>query len=95
MGNKYRITLILNNSKQSESAEDIMERISGYIVTFGGTILSKKNCGMRDFERCTKRDFRSGVYAQYEVTAGGKFNETLSNRLRLDRTVNRVLVERI
>jgi ribosomal protein S6 len=95
MQNKYKITLILQNNEQKESAEDVIDRIAGCMASLGGTVENKKNFGVREFERCVNRNFRSGTYAQYVVSAGKDFNAALCSRLRLDKTVNRVLVERI
>lgn len=94
MQKKYRITLILDNREQNESTEEIMGRISGYAELLGGTIEKSESLGVHEFQRCTNRQFRSGVYVQYIVHADGNFSGALNNRLRLDKSVNRALVEK-
>ncbi|MDR0428768.1 MAG: 30S ribosomal protein S6 [Puniceicoccales bacterium] len=95
MQRKYRITLIFDNREQKESVDDLMGRVAGYMESLGGVIDERNNLGLHSFERCVNRNFRSGTYAQYVVRAEGNFNGMLCNRLRLDRAINRVLVERI
>jgi ribosomal protein S6 len=75
--------------------EDVMGRISGYVEFLGGTVERATNLGVFDFQRYTNRQFRAGTYAQYFIEAEGNFNAEFNNRLRLDRSIDRTLIEKI
>jgi ribosomal protein S6 len=94
MRKKYKITFVLDNREQGESVEDIMGRISGYVEFLGGTVEEAKNLGVFDFQRYTNRQFRAGTYVQYLVEAEGNFNTEFNSRLRLDKSVDRALIEK-
>jgi ribosomal protein S6 len=92
---KYRITVIFDIREQAESPDDMRLRLCGVIGTLGATVDSEKSLGIREFSRCACKQFRSGAYAQYCVTAQHSFSGEFSNKMRLDKTVNRVLIERL
>ena len=94
MQNTYKITVIFETREQKESAEEMLQRLGTLMQGLGGTVESAKNLGVHDFARCTDRHFRSAPYAQYVVHAAGDFNGKLGSRLKLDKTVNRVLIEK-
>ncbi|MDR1456731.1 MAG: 30S ribosomal protein S6 [Puniceicoccales bacterium] len=94
MQKKYKVTLVLDNREQGESTEDIMGRISGYVEFLGGTVEKLTNLGVLDFQRYTNRQFRAGIYVQYVIQAEGNFNTEFNNRLRLDKSVDRALIEK-
>ncbi|MDR2677405.1 MAG: 30S ribosomal protein S6 [Puniceicoccales bacterium] len=95
MRKKYKVTFVLDNREQGESVEDIMGRISGYVEFLGGAVEKSTNLGVLDFQRYTNRQFRAGTYVQYLVEAEGNFNAEFRNRLRLDKAIDRALVEKI
>jgi ribosomal protein S6 len=95
MRKKYKVTFVLDNREQGESVEEIMGRISGYVEFLGGTVGEVKNLGVLDFQRYTNRQFRAGTYVQYLIEAEGNFNAEFRNRLRLDKSVDRALVEKV
>lgn len=72
-----------------------MGRIFGYVDLLGGVVEKAENLGVFDFQRSTNRQFRAGTYVQYFIEAEKNFNAEFNNRLRLDKSINRALIEKI
>jgi ribosomal protein S6 len=92
---EYRVTVIFDTREQKESPVDMLARIRELMESLGAAVTAADDLGVRSFQRCAKRKFREGSYATYLLSAGPSFGSDLIGRLRLDKTVNRTLVERI
>ncbi|MDR2576609.1 MAG: 30S ribosomal protein S6 [Puniceicoccales bacterium] len=92
---KYKITVIFDTREQEESPDEMRRRLGTLMATLGAKVEEDKSLGIRDFSRCASRKFQSGAYAQYLVSAPSSFNGEFSKRLRLDKTIDRALTERL
>ncbi|MDR3316480.1 MAG: 30S ribosomal protein S6 [Puniceicoccales bacterium] len=95
MSNRYRITLVFDTREQRESADDMRQRIGKMMESLGASVEASRSLGIFPFARCTSRKFTAGSYAQYELAAKGSFNGEFTAKLRLDKTVNCALIERL
>lgn len=95
MERDYRITVIFDSRDQQESGEEMLQRVAELMANLGARVDEAKYLGQKDFARCARRDFRSAGYGQYRLAAMGSFGDELKKRLRLDKTVDRLLIERI
>jgi ribosomal protein S6 len=91
----YRVTVILDTREQSESADDMGERLKGLLESVGAAVSKAEGLGIKEFARTRNRNFREGSYATFSISAPASFAVELLGRLRLDKTVNRTLIERI
>jgi ribosomal protein S6 len=90
---RYGITVIFDTRERDESPDDMRGRIGHTMETLGATVETAEDLGTRDFARRANRRFISGAYARYVVSASPSFGAELDGRLRLDKTVNRALIE--
>ncbi len=92
---KYRATAILDLRGREESAEDLAETLKGEIEALQGEIGEVSHLGTLDFARTPDRRFASGNYVQIEFSAAGLKPAALQDRVRLNKAIDRVLVERV
>ena len=88
----YRATFILDTRHNDESVDEIVTRITQTIGTFDGEVSKVHNLGIKDFERPTVRGFESAPYVQIDFSSDPDGPATLKEKLRLDKTVNRVVI---
>ena len=89
----YKATLILDNRGKEDSVEQIIEGVKKEIVAVQGEVTAVENLGRRDFARKTDDKFPAGVYVQMNFAAPAAAPSQLHERLRLNETVYRAVVE--
>jgi small subunit ribosomal protein S6 len=89
----YRASLILDLRGSVDAPETVIDRLKEVIKSIDCTVTEVENLGQKEFSRVVDRKFPSGLYVQFHfegpVTAPTAFRE----KLRLDRTVNRMLIQ--
>jgi small subunit ribosomal protein S6 len=89
----YKATFILDNRGKEDSVEQIIEGVKKEISAVQGDVTAVENFGRRDFSRKTDDKFPAGVYVQMNFSAPAAAPAQLHERLRLNATVYRALVE--
>ena len=89
----YKATFILDNRGKEDSVETIIEGVKKEIAAVQGDVTAVENIGRREFVRKTDDKFPAGVYVQVNFTAPAAAPAQLHERLRLNDTVYRALVE--
>lgn len=89
----YRATFILDTRGVEAPVEELTENYTKVIEEISGKVESVKNLGSKDFARKSANGLPSGIFVQYEFTAPATAPEELQEKVRLDRKVNRVMVE--
>ena len=89
----YKATLILDNRGKEDSVEQIIEGVKKEISAVHGEVTAVENLGRREFSRKTDDKFPAGVYVQVNFSAPAGAPAQLHERLRLNDTVYRALVE--
>ena len=89
----YKATLILDNRGKEDSVEQIIEGVKKEVTAVQGEVTAVENLGRRDFARKTDDKFPAGVYIQVNFSAPAAAPAQLHERLRLNATVYRALVE--
>ena len=89
----YKATFILDNRGKEDSVETIIESVKKEIAAVHGEVTAVENIGRREFIRKTDDKFPAGVYVQVNFTAPAAAPAQLHERLRLNDTVYRALVE--
>ena len=88
---KYTATFILDTRGYNEPVETLIEKIKGVIESVGGKVSSAENLGQKNFVRVTDRAFPAGIYVDFVYEGPSNINALIREKLRLDKTVDRVL----
>ena len=89
---KYKATFILDTRGYTEPVETLIEKIKGIIESADCKIDNVENLGQRTFSRTTDRAFPAGIYVDVSYEGPATGNAQIREKLRLDKTVNRILI---
>ncbi|HCJ12538.1 MAG: 30S ribosomal protein S6 [Verrucomicrobia bacterium GWF2_51_19] len=91
----YKASFILDTHNYNQPTETIIERLKTVITSIQGEILNVLDMGDKALSRVTKQKFTSGRYVQIDIKGPGSIPQVLKEKLRLDKTINRILIETI
>ena len=89
----YKATFILDNRGKEDSVDQIIEGVKKEIAAVQGDVTAVENIGRREFVRKTDDKFPGGVYVQVNFSAPAGAPAQLHERLRLNESVYRALVQ--
>lgn len=89
----YKATFILDNRGKEDSVDQIIEGVKKEIAAVQGDVTAVENIGRREFARKTDDKFPGGVYVQVAFSAPADAPAQLHERLRLNDSVYRALVQ--
>ncbi len=89
----YKATFILDNRGKEDSVEQIIEGVKKEIAAIQGDVTAVENVGRREFARKTDDKFPGGVYVHMNFSAPAGAPAQLHERLRLNESVYRALVQ--
>ena len=89
----YRATFILDNRGKEDSVDQIIEGVKKEIAAVQGDVTAVENIGRREFVRKTDDKFPAGVYVQVNFSAPAAAPAALHERLRLNESVYRAVVQ--
>jgi ribosomal protein S6 len=90
---KYAASFIVDMRCCTESVDDVIKKLSAIVTDFGGQVLGMENIGQKNFERVADKKFRSGIYLRMALEGEPTIVEWIRSKLRLDKTINRILIE--
>ncbi len=90
----YKATFILDNRGKEDSVDQLIEGLKKEIAAVQGDVTAVENLGRRDFARVTDVKLPAGVYIQVNFSAPADAAAQLHERVRLNDSVHRVLVEK-
>lgn len=90
---KYRVTMIYDLRNYSEPVETLIEKMKSLLETLGAKVEKVENLGVKDFVRITDRRLPNAPYAQFDIEAETTLPVAFREKLRLDRSVKRILVQ--
>jgi len=90
---KYHATFILDNRGREETIDQIIEGVKKEIAAVQGDVTAVENLGKRDFARVTDSKFPDAVYVQIDFAAPADGPRHLHERLRLNTSVYRAIVQ--
>jgi len=89
----YKATFILDNRGKEDSVDQIIEGVKKEIAAVQGDVTAVENVGRREFVRKTDDKFPGGVYVHMSFSAPAGAPAQLHERLRLNESVYRALVQ--
>ena len=91
----YHATFILDNRGKEETIDQIIEGVKKEITAVQGEITAVENLGKKEFVRVTDSRFPEAVYVQIDFSGPVDSPRHLHERLRLNSSVYRALVQAV
>lgn len=91
--NNYAATFILDTRNYQEPIETLIDNIKAALESEGAEVSNVENLGQKEFIRVTDKGFPAGIYVTFHFSGPGTAAEALKEKFRLDKTVNRILVQ--
>jgi len=89
----YKASFILDNRGKEDSVETLIEGVKKEIAAVHGEVTAVENIGRREFARKTDDQVPGGVYVNIDFSAPAAAPAQLHERLRLNESVYRALVQ--
>ncbi len=93
--NTYRASVILDLRGYTEPVETVIEKLKDTIKAVEGSVTEVKNLGSKDFVRITDRKNPNGTYVQILFSAPAAGPAAFRQKLRLDKTIKRILIQSV
>lgn len=90
----YRATFVLDMRDKTESVEEVIEQLKKEVEADQAEIVNVENIGRKDFARAPDRELKAGIFVQIDFRSPGYPPNALHERLRLNKTVDRVMVQK-
>lgn len=90
--NNYKATFILDTRGYNEPVETLIEKLKSVVESADCKISAVENLGQKTFVRTVDRKFPAGIYIQMTFEGPATANNIIKEKLRLDKTVNRILI---
>ena len=89
----YTATFILDTRNYQEPIETLIDSIKATLESEGAEVSNVENLGQKEFIRVTDKAYPAGIYVAFQFSGPGTTAEALKEKFRLDKTVNRILVQ--
>lgn len=73
--------------------ETIFDKLKTLIGELGGEINDFKNLGQKEFQYAVDKKYTSGTYIQILFSALSNVPAAIKEKLKLDKTINRIFIE--
>ena len=91
----YRASFILDLRGSTEAPETVIERLKEVLKSIDCKVSEAENLGQKEFSRAVDRKFLSGLYVQIHFEGPVGSPTTFREKLRLDRTIDRLLIQSV
>jgi small subunit ribosomal protein S6 len=89
----YRATFIIDTREQSDDVEALTARLQEALSAVGCQVTDTENLGQIEFSRVTDRHRPSGIYLKFILEAAPEAPAAIQEKFRLDRTVDRIMIQ--
>ena len=90
----YLATIVFNAKGADGSSDEMIPKLSEIIRQAEGEVTKVENQGNHDFIYPQSKDMTVGTYLQFEIEADPELPIRLKEKLKLEKKVDRVLIER-
>ncbi|PWU06157.1 MAG: 30S ribosomal protein S6 [Verrucomicrobia bacterium] len=88
----YKAFFILDTRNYQNPVETLIEKLTNVVEAVNGSVKKIKNFGQKDFSRVTNRKFPGGIYVEINFEGPAEAPLRLKEKLKLEKTVNRIFV---
>ena len=89
----YVATLVLDTRGSDDSADAMITKVSEIIAGMEGEVKKVENLGLRELARPQVRDFSNASYVRIDFESGPHGPTTIKEKLHLDKSIERILIE--
>ncbi len=89
----YKASFILDLRGYGEPIETIFDKLKNVISNLGGEIIDFSSLGRKDFKYAVDKKYTSGMYIQILFSALASVPKAIKEKLKLDKTINRIFIE--
>jgi len=89
----YSATIVIDPSGSEGSSNEMIPKLSEVIAQSDGEVIKVEELGQHDFAYPTRKNLLRGSYLQFEITGSPQTPEKIKEKLRLEKKVDRVLIE--
>ena len=90
----YLATIVYDARGADGSSDEMIPKLSEIISQVDGEVTKVDNQGSRDFVYPQSKDVTSGTYLQFEIESDPEMPIRLKEKLKLEKKVDRILIER-
>ncbi len=90
----YSATIVLDPRGSDGSSNEMIPKLSEIIVQSGGEVSKVQELGQHDFAYPQKKNLTRGSYLQFEIAGTSDTPRLIREKLKLEKKVDRVLIER-
>jgi ribosomal protein S6 len=90
----YLATIVYDAHGADGGSDEMIPRLSEIIRATDGEVTKVENQGSHDFAYPQSKQMKSGTYLQFEISGDPEMPVRLKDKLRLEKKVDRVLIER-
>ena len=92
---KYSATIVVDPKGSDGSSNEMIPKLSEIIIQSDGEIQKVQELGQHDFAYPQKKNLVRGSYLQFEILGTPESPRLIKDKLKLEKKVNRVLIERL
>jgi small subunit ribosomal protein S6 len=89
----YTAIFLLDTRGYTEPVDTLVAKMRDAIIAVRGEVTQVENHGQRDFVRPPSRAYPNGIFVTFTFTGPVTAPAALREKLRLDRNVNRLIVQ--
>ena len=89
----YLATIVCDPRGADGSSDEMIPKLSEIIRDSEGEVTKVENLGTHDFAYPQKNQMQSGVYLQFEISSDPLMPDRLKEKLKLEKKIDRVLIE--
>ena len=91
----YLATIVFDPRGSDGTADEMIPKLSELIADSEAEVTKVKNQGNHDFAYPQKKGVSNGTYLQFEISGISSTPDSLKKKLKLEKKIDRVLIERL
>jgi ribosomal protein S6 len=92
--NPYKTTFILDLRSTDQEAAAVLSDLNELLQSLGADVSASEDLGLRTFARAADRRYTQGHYVEFQFAAASSLPAQLKDKLKLDKRINRIFVEK-
>ena len=90
----YKTTFILDLRSTDQEPAGVLADLSELLQSLGAEVSASEDLGLRTFSRAVDRRYTQGHYVEIQFVAASAVPALLKEKLKLDKRINRIFVEK-